>query len=327
MANEFLALAPTVLRNNRRRRYQGDDMSLPMSAFVAGDQKRIRALYDFLLQLFELFDSGGNCTEETVRRLQARASTETVRTLYREARELGYDSAANNPTELFAKVVHDLRGGGLNLLLARLQFAQTDGWKIETARAVFFLVRDHLKIMRNALLGLDDQRRAIDMQPKLHRAELILEKWQNALLVREESQTRLVIESLFHGHISESCVEFGALDRILYNLINNACRHAASDTIRMYLVPLANENVRFILSNSLTSHDRRDLEHRDLRALFKPGISSTTSGFGLTIVADFVANAYGLISRERALEGGYVGAKVEGDQFLAWFHWPVASDV
>ena len=329
MPIDFLALAPISLRNNRKRRYRGEEMCLPMSVFAPADQERIHGLYRFLENLYRVFPDGANC-DESVRALAALATPAAVTAVLRETKQLGSDSAASNPDELFGKTVHDLRSGGLSLLFSRLQLAQMEGWTLEDARLVFFLTRDHLKIMRSALLGLDDEKRANDLKPKLHGTGLLVEKWHNATLIGGKNPTQLKVDSQFDGHISESCVEFGALDRILYNLINNACRHAADRTICLTILSLPNEHeedLRFVLANSLSPADRARLAHQDMKALFNPGVSSTSSGLGMTVVADFVSNAYGVISRERALDAGYVGAKVEGDQFIAWFHWPIARDI
>ena len=64
----------------------------------------------------------------------------------------------------------------------------------------------------------------------------------------------------------------------------------------------------------------------NLEGLFAPRISSTGSGFGLTVVADFVAGAFGLRDRAQALHERYVGAVLDGDIFRVWFHWPIAHE-
>ena len=143
-----------------------------------------------------------------------------------------------------------------------------------------------------------------------------------------ERHIRLEVDSYFDGNISECCVEFGALDRILYNLINNACRHTAADEIRLLILPLPGErDLRFVVSNRVSLEDEAQLAARELRDLFQPGISSTGSGFGMTVAADFVTNAYGLGSRKRAVEKSYLGAKLVDHRFTAWFHWPIAADI
>ena len=103
------------------------------------------------------------------------------------------------------------------------------------------------------------------------------------MLGAEERQIRLEVESHFKANISE----FGALDCILYNLINNACRHTCAGKIRLSILPLPKEqDLRFVLSNGVGSSDETRLAQRDLCELFKPGVSSTGSGFGMTVAAD-----------------------------------------
>ena len=63
-----------------------------------------------------------------------------------------------------------------------------------------------------------------------------------------------------------------------------------------------------------------------MSALFEAEVSSTGSGFGLTVVADFVAGAFGLRDRAEALRERYVGALLDGRTFRVWFHWPMAHE-
>lgn len=325
---QLLELAPVALPNFRKRRYLGDDLCLPVAAFIAADQERIRALYALLEELFALLERAGDMTPEKLARVSEFIEQQDVGALIRRVQAFGGESYQDTPSELMAKTIHDLRGGGLTLLLNRLQFAKMGEISTEIVRSLFFLTRDHLKIMRNALLGLDDPKRQEDLLPKLHGIDFIVEKWKDAALGAQDREIRLQVDSHFEGNISECCVEFGALDRILYNLINNACRHTSAEEIRLSILPLPKEqDLRFVLSNRVTADDETRLAARELRDLFKPGVSSTGSGFGMTVAADFVANAYGLGSRDRAVEKSYLGAKVIDHDFTAWFHWPIAPDV
>lgn len=330
---DLRALAPLVLHNNRARRYRGDGMSLPLAAFPVADQDRIRQLYNFVHRLHAAIGTKENATPKTLGALTEFTSSQAVASILQNAQSIGREGTAADSDELLAKTMHDIRSGGLTFLIARLQLAERYGWQAKDARVLFLLARDHLKIMRSALLGLDDTQRAIDQLPRLHGTALILEKWQNAVLLQGERTVRLEVDAHFQGYISECCLEFGALDRVLYNLINNACRHTADETICLSMLDLRqpglseqSDNVRFVLTNRISETESGRLSERDLRELFLPGISTTESGLGLTVVADFVANAYGLLSREKALEGGYVGARLLGDRFVVWFHWPIAHE-
>jgi hypothetical protein len=164
-----------------------------------------------------------------------------------------------------------------------------------------------------------------DLLPKLHGTDLIAQKWQGANLNGNGRAIRLEVECPQSAEISECCVEFGALDRILYNLINNACRHTETDHIRLVLLPIPDsdgENLRFVLINTVSANDLSILRNQPLEALFEEGTSTTGSGYGLAIASDFVSHAYGLQSQSQAIQGGYLGATIIDDSFAAWFHWP-----
>jgi signal transduction histidine kinase len=325
--DQLLALAPLELPNYRKRRYLGDDLCLPVADFTEPDQTRIRQLYDFLEEMFALLEKE-ELSPDKLARVTEFIGQQNVSALIGSVQAFGGESHRAQPSELMAKTIHDLRGGGLTLLLNRLQFAQMGELNAEIVRSLFFLTRDHLKIMRNALLGLDDLKREEDLLPKLHGIDFIVEKWKDAMLGAHDRQIRLEVESYFNGNISECCVEFGALDRILYNLLNNACRHSSADSIRLTILPLPKDrDLRFVLSNSVSAEQETRLATRELRDLFKPGVSTTGSGFGMTVAADFVANAYGIGSRETAVKNDYLGATMVEHQFTAWFHWPIAEDI
>ena len=231
--------------------------------------------------------------------------------------------------EVFDATGPNLSKLGTDAQLLTAGYPKTRQW----AHQLFFLTRDHLKIMRNALLGLDDAKRQADLLPVMHGVDLIIEKWQDAVLGNSDRQTRLQVESDYFGNIAECCVEFGALDRILYNLINNACRHTASGEVRLSIQSqpagqMEPDNLRFSVSNPVGVEEEHRLSERgDLRVLFEPRVSSTGSGLGLTVAADSVKNAYGLRTHEVALDGHYLGARVHRGEFYAWFHWPIAADV
>lgn len=213
-------------------------------------------------------------------------------------------------------------------LLGELQFVEME-CDPRSLDALHFLTRDHLKILRNALLGLDDRKREEDLLPKAHNTRMIAEKHHGALLRSQGRAVRVEVECPEHMNISECCVEFGALDRILYNLLNNAVRHAATDTLLLALLPVPDgegENLRVVLSNAVTAADAEDLRATDLATLFQYGVSTTGSGSGLSVAAQFVANAFGLASPEQAVAGKYLGAALSEDNFIVWFHWPVLAD-
>jgi signal transduction histidine kinase len=321
------ALAPLDLPNFRTRRYLGDDLCLPLTAFAEVDRVVIRELYEVLQELFSILTTSSE--DHKLPNVQTFLSRRDPDHLVSRVQPLGYASHAANPLPLMAKTIHDVRGGGLTPLLAKLQLAKLCGLTADTLNSMFFLARDHLKIMRNALLGLDDAKRQEDLLPKLHGISFIVDKWNQATIRADDRELRIEVDCRQQVDISECCVEFGALDRILYNLLNNACRHSTGETLRLVIFAVpesAGENLRFVLLNEVSAEDRARLDSLDPKTLFATGVSTTGSGYGLAVAAEFVANAFGLSTPAQAVEGGYLGAGSIGGDFAAWFHWPIVAD-
>jgi signal transduction histidine kinase len=235
-------------------------------------------LYGTLQELFGILVEAAGSRSDAVEQFVSRNDADELVT---RIQRLGLASYQARPSPLMAKTLHDVRGGGLSALLSRMQLVGLGVIDTDAMNALYFLTRDHLKIMRNALLGLDDAKRAEDLLPKIHGTDFIVEKWNGAHLGGRERELRLDVECPQPVAISECCVEFGALDRILYNLINNACRHTDGEALRLVLFPvptLEGENLRFVLLNPIPSTDAARLGEIDLRTLFQAGVSTTGSG-------------------------------------------------
>ena len=321
---DLLELAPLSLHNRRSKRYHGDNLAISMIAFVESDRAIIVELYEFLRDLLNLLNKEGRDEARIMEMLRPGK----IEPLIDNVRELGTRSYKADPHPLLAKTTHDLRGGGLTPLFGLIEYANLDGPTPALLTSLFFLTRDHLKIMRNALLGLDDAARTRDLEIKLHSTDLIVEKWDGTLLNSGKGEIRLAVHCPESVDISECCVEFGALDRILYNLLNNACRHTAQGVIDLVLFPVPDKgggNLRFVLVNALAAADEAHLRNVDLGTLFDAGVSTTGSGYGLSVVAEFVANAFGVGSSDGAVAGKYVGVTLREGKFVIWFHWPIVS--
>ena len=341
----LLALAPLHLTNHRRTRYLGDDQCIASSALVERDRSLVRHIYEVLTELLLLISDQASNDARRWREVLRWAERHDPRLLVDEVRELGLASRAHHGDEAFAKSMHDVRGGALSALLGRLQLLDYLPHTPANLQALFVLARDHHKIMRSAVLGLDDDRREQDRLPRSHDARLILEKWHEAVVSprRDGPAIRMFVDCRHQGALTECCLESAALDRIFYNLSANACRHGADHRLDMVIFPVPRapgDCLRYVLSNAVKAEDAvalRGLQNAggadgigkgaglNLEALFDPAVSSTGSGFGLTVVADFVTGAFGLRNRREALHERYVGAVLDGGVFRAWFHWPIAS--
>jgi nitrogen-specific signal transduction histidine kinase len=345
IAEPLFDLAPTSLPNRRVVRYVGDNLCVRLADLVENDRESVRNLYKILTDLLLAFVD--TSTDDALKWQELNRWLEgcDLKKLIDDVRELGvasHDCAAN---EELAKAMHDVRGGALSALLGRLQLLDRLPCNQAQLKTLFVLTRDHLKIMRNAVTGLDDTRREADRVHKSHHIRLMLDKWHDSVVGPkwQERPIRMSMDCRYDGALTECCLESAAIDRIFYNLANNACRHAVGDQIDMAVFPLP-ENpacLRFVLSNEVNETDAMLLASLirkggadsadkgsglSLLALFEPQVSSTGSGFGLTVVAEFVAEAFGLRDREEALRERYVGAVIEERTFRVWFHWPAASD-
>ena len=342
----LLALAPLRLPNFRKARYQGDDLCVALEGLTAQDQASVRQIYQALSELlFSIVDLSTNDDQKwrDVTRWLERYSLDT---LIEQARELGTTSHEQHSSEELARAMHDIRGGALSSLLGRLQMIESLPHVEKQLKTLFVLTRDHLKIMRNAITGLDDTRRDADRRPKAHAMQLMLDKWHDSVVGPNWQQrpVRMNVDCRYAGPLTECCLESAAVDRIFYNLAANAARHSASGQIEMTIFPVpdaAGECLRFVLSNEVSERqagylqslvEHRGADSRDrgsqasIFALFDPMVSSTGSGFGLAVVAEFVTAAFGLRNSEVALRERYVGAILDGSTFRVWFHWPAAHE-
>ncbi len=354
LPTELLGLAPLRLPNRRATRYLGDGQFVHLAAMATVDQEGMRQTYADLGELLLLLVV--KQTDDAGKRLEVQrwVGWGHVDALVRRMQEIGEATrSAGSMTEEIMRAIHDVRGGALSSLVGRLEML--DAWPgalSEKLNMLFVLTRDHMKIMRNALIGLDDVQRDRDRIPKGHAASLLTEKWHEAVIGPSAAQpaARMRMDCRYEGPVTECCLESAAIDRIFYNLANNASRHTADGDIEavIFEVPASpGDCLRFVLSNAVSGDQAKKLlqlaaqPERSaveasanvepsagavrLDALFTPEVSTTGSGFGLAVVAEFTANAFGLKVAGEAARGGYVGAVLEhGRTFRAWFHWPIA---
>ncbi len=188
-----------------------------------------------------------------------------------EVREIGLGFPRPGSSEELSKAMHDVRGGALSALLGRLQLLGYSPPTEGQLKPLFVLTRDHLKIMRNTLVGLDDPRRDADRKPKAHAMRLMLEKWHESVVGPQwgERSIQMFIDCRYEGPLTECCLESAAIDRIFYNLAANACRYAAGDRLEMTVFALPESPggcLRFVLSNEVSAKDAAHLS-----AMIQPG--------------------------------------------------------
>jgi hypothetical protein len=328
--NDLASLAPERLPSYRQERYRGDAMSIPLDAFDDAGQTLLRQLYAVLRELRRQLEPTG--TAASLLALRQLIDAHHWPALIVALRRLAVRPDAGVDPLRAAQVLHDLRGGALQALVMQLQLVELDLLTADDVPWLWFLARDHLKIMRNGVAGIDPAGAARDEADRLHGANLIVEKWQGAAYGAPEARATVRVDSAFRGMIAERCLEFSALDRVLYNLVNNASRHAADGEVALALLPVpAGEptELRIGVANRVTDEQRERL-HRmvggDISRLFGGGLTTGGSGQGLRICAEFVQHAYGVPSLDAALAGGYLGIIEPDERFIVWVHWPIAGE-
>ncbi|NJN18405.1 MAG: HAMP domain-containing histidine kinase [Oscillochloris sp.] len=330
-ANEVLyQLSPNEPQSYRQLRYDGGAMSVSIDTFTPNDQAVIRRVYAALSTAFTLLrnhQSDPDINRKLGDLYQTDKWSELIAAMH------GLESAnLPNQSERIHQVIHDLRGGAFQAIALQLQFIGSDIDLGEDVHRIFFLARDQLKIMRNTIPDLDRSGTARDAEQRLHHIELIVEKWQRSDYRLIRGQAEVHVRSAYTGAIAERCLEFSALDRVIYNLINNATTYSADHQVDVDILPLPQDephHLRFVISNRINDEQRRTLNARfpdGPGALFKGGFTTGGSGMGLRICADFVCNAYGLNTIEQGLAEGHFGARIHDDYFLSWIHWPLAGD-
>jgi signal transduction histidine kinase len=327
-------LAPRQLQNYRDVRYAGDQMGFSIQYFAETDQQRIIKLYRVLGELMRILQHRrDNPSEDTSALLEFIQRTNWLMFIA-DIRQLGMETYEQHYSTVLSQVVHDIKGGALAALSLYLQLIEMGEDNPDDVARMLFLTRDHLKIMRNAVQGIDPEREAWDHAHHDHGINLIVEKWDHAIHRAQDVSAEVLLDCRFEGVISERCLEFSALDRVLYNLINNATRHTADERVYLSLFPLSNgsdepHDLRFVVYNSLREEQRHTLQDRyddNLGELFRGGFTTGGSGVGLRICADFVNNAYGLREFDAGLQGHYFGARCIDDFFVNWVHWPIAAE-
>ncbi|MEN9937028.1 MAG: hypothetical protein RLZZ387_3607 [Chloroflexota bacterium] len=325
------ALAPTRLASLRQARYTGQGVSVALGTFDRTGARTIRRLYDMLIAVYELLSIQRTSAADHMLALSGAPEMQGWDELLEELRALQVQENTPEAHQL-AQAIHDLRGGAFQALSIYMQLIELGGVAPEHITRIFLLTRDHLKIMRNCVPDLDPGRYARDTVKRVHSAKLLVEKWVDARYPLPGMNAQVSLDCRYDGGVSECCLEFAALDRVVYNLMNNATRHAADGRVALAIVPLPGEeppHLRFVVHNRITEQQRARLRERfgdRLGGLYGGGFTTGGSGIGMQNCAELVANAYGLSWASTAVEGGYIGAALYDQSFVAWFHWPAVAD-
>jgi signal transduction histidine kinase len=317
----ILQLAPKGLTNYRSDRYRADEQAVELSAFAADDAAVITSLYAFLSELAGVV--GGQHDLADPAPLLAFVARHDLHELVFRLQRLGADAPQDRQ---LAEALHDIRGGAMSALFVQLSRLGRVPHRADMARALSIYTRDHMKMMRNVVRDLDPAARARDLSPLPHSLGDLARALREFTGVVGEEAVVVDVVCTAEGVIAESCVECSAIDRVAYNLLNNAVRYADRPAIEAWLLVLESD-LRVVVANSISSAQRSvlsELFENDPEALFG-SFTTSGSGHGLRILSELVGRAYGIASTETLTESGYIGAKLVDGCFVGWFHWPLSG--
>jgi signal transduction histidine kinase len=324
-------IAPVRLPSLRQDRYQGDDQRVSLGSFSGEDQLLLKQIYGALLALCQVLkphhDRHSDCRDD----LSVFLKTTEYQCLIERASLLGHSLDTGKLSEEFNRVIHDLRGGAFQALSFHLQLFALAPDETKSIRNAYFLVRDHLKIIRHCVPDIDPERFKLDKLMRPHDTQLLVEKWSDADFHAANRPVHINLTCLYEGTICESCLELASLDRIIYNLMNNAARFTADDTVQFGIAGVpedAPELVRFVVANPVDAEHRRLLTDQfgdQPGELFRGGFTTGGHGVGTRICADFCSHAFGISDFDEALHAGYFGARWVDDVLAVWFHWPIVA--
>ncbi|GAB4443228.1 MAG: ATP-binding protein [Anaerolineae bacterium] len=317
-------LAPTDLIIYRKSRYEGGGFNVSLRDFAPEDAALILRLYSSIKKIYDLWlymkdePNYPLISEQLVKEFgsdQFRISAQAIGAATYTVQE---------PSPLMRKVMHDIRGGALTVLVGLSSFLKMMPDHVPTIEQCLTMVRDHAKLMRNAIEDIDPMVRMADESVKVHPISDFVNKWQNLGFEIAGKKVVVTVESSFTGNITSRCLETSAIDRILYNYINNAARFTADNRVGLTIFAVNDDLVRWVVQNSITPEQRQWLAGNvgdDLGRLFKGGLTRGGHGLGLSSCTDFVAASFG-VEPDYAIEKGYLGARLVDDHFCGWFHWP-----
>lgn len=312
-------IAPPVLPNMRPSRFDGGGFGADLNSFAAPDQARLARIYAAVNGV------GAVSLRSDPVLLRERLTALDTQALIRDASELGSDTAGAVVDETrMRQLLHDVRGGGLQVLVGAAELIRYDPGAAAFAKNAVSAARDHAKIMRAGFPALDPVTYAHDESAKVHAVDGIVTTWNGLTMLQNGRTVRVSVDCEYRGAITGRCLETAAIDRIVCNYVNNAVRFAADGRVSVWVFRAGPELVRWAVHNAVTADDRAWLDQKtggDLRKLFQGGTTRGGNGVGLSGCAEIVGECFG-VGPKRAVQGGYLGARADAGGYTAWFHWP-----
>lgn len=318
---EVDSVSDASIVNHRMNRFFGETQTCNISELSTQSLEEVRWLYHWLETVGE-YSSKDLSQPIVLNKLKALITRDSIDRVVDSVRNM---KSAQKESIRIARILHDLRGTALNQIvgLADLWLAGHD--VMGGLPAVAILARDHAKVLRHSLIGLDEKRRLLDSGQRMHGVENLRRRLPFLKLFNRDGYVRVDFATEWSGDFATTCPEFTTVLKQLYNLMGNAARHTANQEvlIRVYpKTPVEPRSLRLVVANALTAADHATMSPSVLAKLWR-GYTTTESGIGLVASAALVGEAFGLEGPTQAADLGYVGSRVTENGYIAWFHWPL----
>ncbi|MFZ9858719.1 MAG: ATP-binding protein [Roseiflexaceae bacterium] len=314
----------------RRSRYHAQDIELSLYDVPLKARRAIRKLYRHLVELTYLLrpwlDNPDFPTTMAEKRLRTFVLTAKWSQMISALQDVTPTQTQLDSARVH-RVIHDLRGGALSSLSLYLQLAESGDLHAQDIPHMVLLANDHAKMLRTAISDLDRIRYTRDELFLPQQIDTIVHHWRNVLYRIDTGQSaHVTCESHVSGYIADSVIELAALERVLYNLVNNAVRHTPDYHVKVNIMydSCLQDCIRFSVSNKLTSSQiellsqlTADTPHR----LILTPITTTGSGLGLGICADIVAHVF-QADVDEIIRQQYFTVSWDTGEFHVDFVWP-----
>ncbi len=320
MEQKYLSLAPTNLKNKQSTRYDGTGFSASLEEFSEQDKQTLLTVYQHIKAIYDVWLYMKEAPNYRI--LQPNADWFLSEGFLTIAKDLGAND--EYPSIHIQKILHDIRGGALMSMVSHANKIKAMNLyhEVDIMRSFVFLARDQAKMMRNAVHDIDLMTRAADERIRIHSIYDYVQKWNNFEYHHNDRTITVKVQCYFEGNVTTCCLEASALDRVVYNFVNNALRFSKEDTITITIFPVGNI-LRWVVENKIQPENITWLQEHignDFSLLFKGGITNEGNGIGLSNCADIVGASFGMSAPE-AIEQRYITATVREETFYACFHW------
>ncbi|CAN5679373.1 ATP-binding protein [soil metagenome] len=328
----FGGLPQPTLATPPTTRWFGDGLEIPPDAIARQDLDDLHLLYQALVDCYERWLDGRPDPDWADLARRIRHFDESP---LREALErLGLGTLADPDAPLvLRRALHDLRGGAFFALRMYGTLLADETPTEDLVQPAVLLARDQAKLVRSLVPQIDPVGHRKDREEKAHGMKELVDKWEGFEFPggdgggdsRRRRPVMVEVGTLWRGTLAARCLEAAALDRVLYNMINNAARFTADGRVRLQVELVASSTVRIAVANAVAEEQGAWIEKEtdgDASRLFLGGATRGGEGVGLQAAAAIVARAWGQVMPGEAVETGAVGARVRGGAFTAWIVWP-----